>query len=75
MEFFRDTNIDFMGARRLWVGLSAVLVVGSMFGLFVHKLFFQLRDEFKKTLVIVTHDMNLAEMADRMIRMKDGRIV
>jgi len=41
----------------------------------LHKLFFSLRDEFKKTLVIVTHDMVLAEMADRMIRMKDGLII
>jgi lipoprotein-releasing system ATP-binding protein len=41
----------------------------------LHKLFFQLRDEFKKTLIIVTHDMQLAEMADRTIVMKDGMIV
>ncbi len=41
----------------------------------LHNLFFRLRDEFGKTLVIVTHDMQLAEMADRMVRMKDGRIV
>jgi len=41
----------------------------------LHKLFFKLRDEFKKTLVIVTHDLQLAEMADRTIVMKDGRIV
>lgn len=41
----------------------------------LHKLFFQLRDEFNKTLVIVTHDMQLAEMADRTIRMKDGMIL
>jgi len=41
----------------------------------LHNLFFRLRDEFGKTLVIVTHDMQLAEMADRMIRMKDGMIV
>lgn len=38
----------------------------------LHQLFFQLRDEFKKTLVIVTHDMQLANMADRMIKLKDG---
>jgi lipoprotein-releasing system ATP-binding protein len=41
----------------------------------LHKLFFRLRDEFSKTLVIVTHDMQLAEMADRMVRMKDGLVV
>lgn len=41
----------------------------------LHGLFFRLRDEFNKTLVIVTHDMHLAEMADRMVRMKDGRVV
>lgn len=41
----------------------------------LHGLFFRLRDEFNKTLVIVTHDMHLAEMADRMVRMKDGLVV
>lgn len=41
----------------------------------LHNLFFRLRDEFSKTLVIVTHDMQLAEMADRTIVMKDGMIV
>ncbi|MDF1571743.1 MAG: ABC transporter ATP-binding protein [Bacteroidales bacterium] len=41
----------------------------------LHSLFFRLRDEFNKTLVIVTHDMHLAEMADRMVRMKDGLVV
>lgn len=40
----------------------------------LHNLFFRLRDEFGKTLVIVTHDMGLAEMADRKIVMKDGKI-
>ena len=34
-----------------------------------------LRDQFQKTLVIVTHDHGLAEMADRIITMKDGRII
>lgn len=41
----------------------------------LHKLFFRLRDEFNKTMVLVTHDMSLAKMADRMISMKDGVIV
>lgn len=40
----------------------------------LHKLFMSLREEFKKTLVIVTHDNELAGMADRIIRMKDGMV-
>lgn len=40
----------------------------------LHKLFVQLRKEFKKTLVIVTHDRELADMADRIITMKDGLV-
>jgi lipoprotein-releasing system ATP-binding protein len=40
----------------------------------LHKLFIRLREEFGKTLVIVTHDRELAGMADRIISIKDGRI-
>ena len=40
----------------------------------LHDLFFKLRDEFKQTLVIVTHDENFARQSDRIIRMRDGRI-
>lgn len=40
----------------------------------LHKLFFDLRDEFGQTFVIVTHNEDLAEMSDRKIMMKDGRI-
>lgn len=40
----------------------------------LHNLFIRLREEFSKTLVIVTHDRELAAMADRTISMKDGRI-
>jgi len=40
----------------------------------LHKLFITLRDQFQKTLVIVTHDRELAGMADRIITMKDGRV-
>ena len=41
----------------------------------LHKLFFDLRDEFKQPFVIVTHDETLARMTDRTLFMKDGSIV
>lgn len=41
----------------------------------LHKLFMTLRERFQKTLVIVTHDHSLAKMADRILTMKDGRII
>ncbi|EGV44738.1 ABC transporter ATP-binding protein [Bizionia argentinensis JUB59] len=41
----------------------------------LHNLFFQLRDEFGQTFVIVTHNEELANMADRKLTMVDGRIV
>ncbi|HRP54342.1 MAG TPA: ABC transporter ATP-binding protein [Fluviicola sp.] len=40
----------------------------------LHRLFFDLRDEFNQTFVIVTHNESLASMADRKLVMKDGRI-
>ncbi len=41
----------------------------------LHQLFFDLRDQFEQTFVIVTHNMELAKMTDRMLVMKDGIIV
>ncbi|WP_339701335.1 ABC transporter ATP-binding protein [uncultured Marixanthomonas sp.] len=41
----------------------------------LHNLFFKLRDEFGQTFVIVTHNEELAEMADRMLEMQDGKIL
>ncbi|AXT49971.1 ABC transporter ATP-binding protein [Aquimarina sp. BL5] len=41
----------------------------------LHKLFFKLRDEYGQTFVIVTHNEELADMADRKLVMVDGKIV
>ncbi len=38
----------------------------------LHKLFFELRDKFGQTFLIVTHDEKLASLTDRTIRMVDG---
>lgn len=41
----------------------------------IHKLFFDLRDKYGLTVIIVTHDKELAKMSDRMVEMSDGNIV
>lgn len=41
----------------------------------LHQLFFKLRDKFKQTFVIVTHNQELANMADQKLTMVDGKIV
>jgi lipoprotein-releasing system ATP-binding protein len=41
----------------------------------LHQLFFTLRDRYNQTIVIVTHDKELASMSDRTLTLKDGRIV
>jgi lipoprotein-releasing system ATP-binding protein len=41
----------------------------------LHNLFFDLREKFGQTIIIVTHDRDLAGMSDRTIEMVDGRIV
>jgi lipoprotein-releasing system ATP-binding protein len=41
----------------------------------LHQLFFKLRENFKQTFVIVTHNADLAKMADRTLVMRDGKIV
>jgi lipoprotein-releasing system ATP-binding protein len=41
----------------------------------LHKLLFDLRDKFGLTIVIVTHDKELAALSDRVIKMKDGRVI
>jgi len=41
----------------------------------LHKLFFTLRDKMGQTFVIVTHDKDLAQMADMQLTMNDGRIL
>jgi len=41
----------------------------------LHELFFTLREKFNQTFVIVTHNQELANMADRKLEMKDGKII
>lgn len=41
----------------------------------IHKVFFDLRDKLGQTIVIVTHDPELAALCDRALNMKDGRFV
>lgn len=41
----------------------------------LHNLFFKLRDQFGQTFVIVTHNEDLADMADRKLTMVDGKIL
>ena len=41
----------------------------------IHRLFFSLRDRFGQTIIIVTHDPELARMCDRCLFMRDGQFV
>lgn len=41
----------------------------------LHELFFSLRDKTGQTFVIVTHNNELAEMVDKKLMMKDGKII
>ena len=41
----------------------------------LHQLFFDLRKEFNQTFLIVTHNEELAQLSDRKLTMKDGRII
>jgi lipoprotein-releasing system ATP-binding protein len=41
----------------------------------LHHLFFDLRNKFNQTFLIVTHNEELAQLSDRVLHMKDGKIV
>ncbi len=41
----------------------------------LHQLFLELRDQFKQTFIIVTHNEELAPLSDRQLVMKDGKII
>jgi len=41
----------------------------------LHQLFFDLRNKFNQTFLIVTHNEELAQLSDRLLHMKDGKIV
>lgn len=41
----------------------------------LHHLFFELRQQFQQTFLIVTHNEELAQLSDRVLHMKDGKII
>lgn len=41
----------------------------------LHRLFIELRDKFRQSFLIVTHNEELAQMSDRIVHMKDGKII
>jgi lipoprotein-releasing system ATP-binding protein len=41
----------------------------------LHRLFIELRDKFQQSFLIVTHNEELAQMSDRIVHMKDGKII
>ena len=41
----------------------------------LHQLFFDLREQFNQTFLIVTHNEELAQLSDRVLHMKDGKII
>lgn len=41
----------------------------------IHRLFFDLRDKFGQTFIVVTHDRDLATMCDRSLEMRDGEFL
>lgn len=41
----------------------------------LHQLFFELRDKFAQTFIIVTHNEELAQLSDRIVTLKDGEVV
>lgn len=41
----------------------------------LHRLFFSLRDQFKNTFIVITHNPELAKLADRQMKMVDGKLL
>lgn len=41
----------------------------------LHELFFSLREQFRQTFLIVTHNEELSQMSDRVLHMRDGKII
>ena len=41
----------------------------------IHNLIVELRDKYKKTFVIVTHNKGLVKLADKVFEMKDGKLI
>ena len=69
--------MELSGGEKQRVAVARALINNPdvIFAAELHRLFFDLRDRFNQTFVIVTHDEGLAAMCDRTLKMRDGRII
>ncbi len=88
-ERFQNTPHQLSGGEQQRVAVARALInnpdivmadeptgnLDSENGRELHKLFIELRDKFQQSFLIVTHNEELAQMSDRIVHMKDGRII
>ena len=81
MNYLEENNNELLLPERL-INNPAIILADEPSGNLdtesaenLHNLFFKLRDKFGQTFVIVTHNKDLAAMADRKLIMQDGTII
>ena len=58
-----------------FIGIGVGLMLAGLTGRTVLALLHELSHELSQTVLLVTHNASIARMADRVLRMRDGRIV